>query len=98
MIYYYFGSKEGLYLKVLRRGLRPHPQHRNRTSPRRSAPEDALRKLVAFTFDYQHENDDFIRLVMNENMHRGEFLAQSKTIQQRNLRRSTRSSWFTTGA
>ena len=47
-------------------------------------PEDALRKLVASTFDYQHDNDDFIRL-MNENMHRGEYLAQSKTIHRQNV-------------
>ena len=44
----------------------------------------ALRKLVAFTFDYHQDNEDFIRLVMTENIHRGEFLAQSKTIQQLN--------------
>ncbi len=44
-----------------------------------------MRKLVAFTFDYQQDNEDFIRLVMNENMHRGEYLAQSKTIRQLNL-------------
>ena len=38
-----------------------------------------------FTFDYQHDNEDFIRLVMNENIHRAEFLAQSKTVQQLNV-------------
>ena len=35
------------------------------------APEQALRTLVGFTVDYQLANPDFIRLVMNENMHRG---------------------------
>ena len=48
-------------------------------------PEDALRKLVGFTVDYQLANPDFIRLVMTENIHRGEFLAQSKTIQRLNV-------------
>ena len=48
-------------------------------------PEDALRRLVGFTFDYQLGNPDFIRLVMTENIHRGEFLAQSKSIQQLNV-------------
>ena len=48
-------------------------------------PEDALRKLVAFTVDYQLANPDFIRLVMTENIHRGEYLAQSKLIQKLNV-------------
>jgi AcrR family transcriptional regulator len=85
MIYYYFGSKEGLYLKVLEEAYGRIRSIETDLHLEDLPPEDALRKLVAFTFDYQHENDDFIRLVMNENMHRGEFLAQSKTIQQRNL-------------
>jgi hypothetical protein len=49
------------------------------------APEDALRKLVGFTVDYQLAHPEFIRLVMNENMHRGQYLAQSKTIQRLNV-------------
>jgi Tetracyclin repressor-like, C-terminal domain len=35
--------------------------------------------------DYQLANPDFIRLVINENIHRGEFLARSKTIQKLNV-------------
>lgn len=45
-------------------------------------PEAALRTLVGFTFDYQLDSPDFIRLVMNENMHRGEFIRRSATIQE----------------
>jgi len=85
MIYYYFGSKEGLYLKVLEDAYGRIRQIETDLHLEDLPPEDALRKLVAFTFDYQHDNDDFIRLVMNENMHRGEFLAQSKSIQQLNM-------------
>ena len=47
--------------------------------------EQDLDTVVGFTFDYKLANPDFIRLVMNENIHRGEFLAQSKTIQQLNV-------------
>ena len=49
------------------------------------SPEDALRRLVGFTFDHHHSNPDFIRLVMSENMQRGEYLAQSKIIQKLNV-------------
>ncbi len=85
MIYYHFGCKEGLYLAVLEESYRRIREIETRLNLDDLAPEDALRKLVAFTFDYQHDNEDFIRLVMNENMHRGEYLAQSRTIQDLNV-------------
>jgi hypothetical protein len=49
------------------------------------APEAALRRLVEFTFDHHRRNTDYIRLVMTENMERGAYLAQSKSIQQLNV-------------
>jgi AcrR family transcriptional regulator len=85
MIYYHFGSKEGLYLAVLEESYRRIREIESKLSLDDLAPEDALRKLVSFTFDYQHDNEAFIRLVMNENMHRGEYLAQSRTIQELNV-------------
>jgi AcrR family transcriptional regulator len=84
MIYYYFGSKEGLYVRVLEeaygriRGIESGLQLDD------LEPEVAMRVLVGFTFDYQLASPDFIRLVMNENIHKGQFLAQSKIIQQLN--------------
>ena len=44
----------------------------------------ALRKLVEFTYDHHRDNEDFIRLVMNENIQRGDYLRQSSSIQQLN--------------
>ena len=85
MIYYYFGSKEALYIAVLEEAYRRIREIEAGLHLEDLAPEDALRKLVGFTVDYQLANPDFIRLVMNENIHRGEFLAQSKTIQQLNV-------------
>ena len=85
MIYYYFGSKEALYIAVLEEAYRRIREIEAGLHLEDLTPEDALRKLVGFTVDYQLANPDFIRLVMNENMHRGEFLAQSKTIQQLNV-------------
>ena len=85
MIYYYFGSKEGLYIKVLEEAYRRIREIESGLHLDDLAPEDALRRLVGFTVDYQLANPDFIRLVMTENIHRGEFLAQSRTIQKLNV-------------
>jgi AcrR family transcriptional regulator len=85
MIYYYFGSKEGLYIRVLEEAYRRIREIEAGLHLEDLAPEDALRKLVGFTVDYQLANPDFIRLVMTENIHRGEFLAQSKAIHKLNV-------------
>ncbi len=85
MIYYYFESKEGLYVAVLEEAYRRIRQIEQQLHLEDLAPEEALRMLVGFTVDYQWNNPDFVRLVMNENIHRGEFLAQSKTIQGLNI-------------
>lgn len=85
MIYYYFHSKEGLYIAVLEDAYRRIRLIEQQLHLEDLAPEEALRKLVGFTVDYQWNNPDFVRLVMNENIHRGAFLAQSKTIQDLNI-------------
>lgn len=85
MIYYYFGSKEGLYIAVLEEAYRRIRQIETELHLQDLAPEDALRKLVGFTVDYQLANPDFVRLVMTENIHRGQYLKQSKAIRKLNV-------------
>ena len=85
MIYYYFGSKEGLYLKVLEESYRRVRETEAQLHLEDLSPEDALRRLVAFTFDHHHGNPGYIRLVMSENMQRGQYMARSKTIQKLNM-------------
>lgn len=85
MIYYYFGSKEGLYVAVLEEAYRRMRKIEAQQHLEDLEPEAALRKLVEFTFDHHSSNPDYIRLVMTENMERGAYLAQSKTIQGLNV-------------
>jgi AcrR family transcriptional regulator len=85
MIYYYFGSKEGLYVAVLEEAYRRMRRIEAEQHLEDLAPEAALRRLVEFTFDHHSGNPDYIRLVMTENMERGAYLAQSKTIQELNV-------------
>ena len=85
MIYYYFNSKVGLYVAVLEDAYRHIREAEAALQLNDLRPEDALRKLVGFTVDYQLAHPEFTRLVMTENIHRGEYLANSKAIQQLNL-------------
>ncbi|MEJ8838244.1 TetR/AcrR family transcriptional regulator [Ramlibacter sp. AN1133] len=85
MIYYYFGSKEGLYLAVLEESYKRVRDIEAELHLRDLEPEQALRRLVAFTFDHHLQHEDFIRLVMNENIARGQYLAQSTRIQELNV-------------
>ncbi|HEX2114429.1 MAG TPA: TetR/AcrR family transcriptional regulator [Alphaproteobacteria bacterium] len=84
-IYYYFGSKEKLYISVLEEAYRNIRSIESRLELDHLPPEDALRMLVGFTFDYENANPQFIRLVMNENIHYGKYLARSSAIQKLNV-------------
>ena len=84
MIYYYYGSKEGLYLAVLEDAYRRVRATEADLHLADLTPQDALKALVGFTFDHHHSNQDFIRLVMSENIQRGEYLVQSQLIQELN--------------
>jgi AcrR family transcriptional regulator len=85
MIYYYFGSKEGLYLAVLEESYRRMRAIESELHLDDLDPEAALRRLVEFTFDHHHDNPAYIRLVMSENIQRGTYLAQSTIIQKLNV-------------
>ncbi|MFC5607197.1 TetR/AcrR family transcriptional regulator [Variovorax soli] len=85
MIYYYFGSKEGLYLAVLEEAYRRVRDVESELNLQDLDPEDALRRLVAFTFDHHLHHESYIRLVMSENINRGQYMAQSQHIQDLNV-------------
>lgn len=85
MIYYYYGSKEGLYLAVLEDAYRRTRENEGRLKLGDLAPRQALEKLASLTYERHRENEDFIRLVMSENILRGEYIRQSKDIKKLNL-------------
>lgn len=85
MIYYYFGSKKGLYLAVLEGVYRDMRSIEGAHNLENLEPEEALRKLTALTFDHQNNHPNFVRLVMSENIQRGQSMAQSKFIQELNV-------------
>lgn len=84
MIYYYFGSKEGLYLAVLEQAYAEIRAIERELDLARLAPAEAIRQMIEFTFDYHEAHPDFIRLVSIENIHQGRYVAQSEAIRNLN--------------
>jgi AcrR family transcriptional regulator len=84
MIYYYFGSKEGLYRAVLERAYDHIRTIESDLDLDSLAPDEALRHLVKVTFDYHNKHPEFVRLVMNENIHQGVHVAHLPNIKERN--------------
>ena len=84
MIYYYFGSKEGATRRSWSKPMRISATSRWNSNWIASARRDAVRRLIAFTFDYEESHPDFIRLVAIENIHNGEHLARSEMLRQQN--------------
>ena len=85
MIYYYFGDKNGLYLRALENAYRTVRDGEDKLDTDGLPPEEALRRLVEFTFDHHHEHEDFIRMVMIENIHHGQYLERSDVISGLNV-------------
>ena len=85
MIYYYFGSKEGLYVSALENAYRQVREGEAKLDIAGMSPLDALKRLVEFTFDHHHQHEEFIRMVMIENIHHGEFLERSDVIRDLNI-------------
>ncbi len=84
MIYYYFASKDGLYRAVLERAYGRMREAEQSLALDSLAPEDAIRRLTEFTFDYQQAHPEFVRLVAIENIHRAEHLRTLEPIRRMN--------------
>lgn len=80
MLYYYFGSKEGLYLAVLERAYAGIRALEQQVDVEHLPPQEALRQLAELTFDHHESHPDFIRLVSIENIHRAEHLSTSPML------------------
>ncbi|MEP9399005.1 TetR/AcrR family transcriptional regulator [Mesorhizobium sp. KR2-14] len=85
MIYYYFGDKEGLYLRALEEAYRQVREGEAQLDIEGLPPVAALTRLVEFTFEHHHQHEDFIRMVMIENIHHGQYLKQSDAIRDLNV-------------
>jgi AcrR family transcriptional regulator len=84
MIYYYFESKEQLFVAVLERAYAEIRAAEQTIEVDHLDPTAAIRRLAELTFDHHESHLDFIRLVSIENIHRAEHIAGRKDFAGQN--------------
>ncbi|MDB5894135.1 MAG: TetR family transcriptional regulator [Rhodoferax sp.] len=77
MIYYYFGSKEGLYIEVLEDAYRRMNEAESKLVLDERRPVEALRAVIHFVVGYYRKNPAFITLLNTENLHKGRHIGKS---------------------
>jgi AcrR family transcriptional regulator len=82
MIYHYFGDKEGLYLAVLEAAYTNIRSAERGLDLGHKDPVEGMRELVLFTWQYFIDHPEFLSLLGTENLHRADYLKQSKRIRE----------------
>lgn len=80
MLYYYFHSKEKLFIAVLEQMYETLRERQKDLSVRTSDPIIAMEQLIRHTFDALEDNPDAISLMNEENKHRGKYLRKSQRV------------------
>jgi len=80
MLYHYFGDKEALYLAVLEASYRSIRSAEKTLDLAHRDPEEGVRELALFTWNYFLEHPEFLSLLTTENLHKARYLKRSKTI------------------
>jgi len=77
LIYYYFDSKESLFLAVLERAYASIRAEERELNLSQVEPIEAIRRLIAFMWGYYQKHPEFITLLNSENLHRGRHIGKS---------------------
>lgn len=84
LIYYYFKSKDELFLAVLENAYADIRTAEMQLHLRDMAPAQAIRRLTEFTWEYYIAHPEFLTLLNSENLHQGRHLAMSGRVQEMN--------------
>jgi len=82
MIYYYFGSKQGLYVAAIQEIYKQFNEAEAKLKLDIEKPVEALQKVAHFIWNYYQKHPEFITLLNNENLHRGEFISTSRETKE----------------
>lgn len=84
LVYHYFGSKDGLYTAVLEQVYHEIREQEAALALETLPAEEAMRRVVEFSFDYLHDSPDFVRILADENAHGGRHLQGSSAVEEMN--------------
>ena len=82
MLYYYYGSKDELFQAVLERAYATIREAEKALELEQGEPEEAMRRLVQFTWGYYFSHPEFITLLNSENLHQGRHLERSARVSE----------------
>nr|WP_145544904.1 TetR family transcriptional regulator [Variovorax boronicumulans] len=82
MIYYYFGSKEGLYIAVIEDIYRRMNEAEEALALDEHQPVESLKTVVRFVCGYYRKHPEFVTLLNNENLLQGRHIAKMQSAQQ----------------
>jgi len=77
MIYYYFGSKEGLFIAVLEGIYQRMDDAEAAIALDASRPVEAFTEVIRFVLGYYRKNPEFVTLLNTENLHKGRHISKS---------------------
>jgi AcrR family transcriptional regulator len=80
LIYYYFENKESLFLAVLELAYARIRSEEQQLELTQVEPTEAIRRLIAFTWNYYLAHPEFMTLLNSENLHRARHLKQSTRV------------------
>ncbi len=80
MLYYYYGSKEGLYRAVLESAYLSLARAERELFVDHLPPREALDEFCRFVWRYYLEHPEFIGLLNSENLHQARHLQQSPQL------------------
>jgi AcrR family transcriptional regulator len=84
MLYYYFGRKDALFLAVLENTYASIRNAEKQLSMLDVAPDEGIRRLIRFTWDYYVTHPEFLSLLNTENLHGARHLRRSRNVQAMN--------------
>jgi AcrR family transcriptional regulator len=82
MLYYYFASKEGLYVAVLEAMYAKFGEREASLDLSGLQPADAIRELATSIWTHLRENPKWLSLINNENLHEGRYLERSNGLRE----------------
>jgi len=77
LVYHHFNNKDDLYKAVLEAAYGQIRAEEALLDLGNIDAEQAMRKLISFSFSYLERNRDFVALLTDENLHRGRHLKKS---------------------